>query len=126
MWEKWVQLASLGAATCLMRGNIGEIEAAPGGAATSLKILDECSAIATACGYPPGESFVARARKMLTARGSKLTSSMYRDLSNGARVEADQILGDLLERGHNLGIAAPLVEAAFVNLRIYQDRKTAD
>jgi 2-dehydropantoate 2-reductase len=122
MWEKWVQLASLGAATCLMRGNIGEIEAAPGGAATSLKILDECSAIATACGYPPGESFVARARKMLTARGSKLTSSMYRDLSNGARVEADQILGDLLERGHNPGIAAPLVEAAFVNLRIYQDR----
>ena len=32
MWEKWVLLASLGAATCLMRGNIGEIEAIPGGA----------------------------------------------------------------------------------------------
>ena len=25
MWEKWVQLASLGAITCLMRGTIGEI-----------------------------------------------------------------------------------------------------
>ncbi len=32
MWEKWVQLASLGAITCLMRGTIGEIVAAPGGA----------------------------------------------------------------------------------------------
>jgi 2-dehydropantoate 2-reductase len=28
MWEKWVQLASLGAVTCLMRGAIGEIVAA--------------------------------------------------------------------------------------------------
>jgi ketopantoate reductase len=59
---------------------------------------------------------------MLTTPGSKLASSMYRDLSNGARVEADQILGDLLERGQGLGIAAPLVEAAFVNLRIYLAR----
>ena len=125
MWGKWVQLASLGAATCLMRGSIGEIEAAPGGAAVSLKILDECTAIATACGYPPGDTFAAKVRKMLTTRGSKLTPSMYRDLSNGDRVEADQILGDLLERGHKLGVMAPLVEAAFANLRIYQARLVA-
>jgi 2-dehydropantoate 2-reductase len=122
MWEKWIQVGSLGAATCLMRGSIGEIEAAPGGADIPLKIFDECSAIATACGYPPGESVVARARKMLTARGSTLTASMYRDLSNGSRVEADQILGDLVERGQKLGVRVPLVEAAFVNLRIYQAR----
>jgi ketopantoate reductase len=25
MWEKWVQLASLGTATCLLRGTVGEI-----------------------------------------------------------------------------------------------------
>src|SRR5207302_8632171 len=31
MWEKWVQLASLGAITCLLRGTIGEIVAVPGG-----------------------------------------------------------------------------------------------
>ena len=55
MWEKWVLLASLGAATCLMRGNIGEIEAIPGGADLSRAILRECSAISTACGYAPGD-----------------------------------------------------------------------
>src|SRR5205814_8288459 len=37
MWEKWVQLASLGAITCLMRGTIGEIVAAPGGAELAIK-----------------------------------------------------------------------------------------
>jgi 2-dehydropantoate 2-reductase len=31
MWEKWVQLATLGAVTCLMQGSIGEIMAVKGG-----------------------------------------------------------------------------------------------
>jgi 2-dehydropantoate 2-reductase len=122
MWEKWVQLASLGAVTCLLRGNIGEIEAAPGGAELSLAILNECVSILRACGHPPGEAVVARAKSAMTAVGSQSTSSMYRDLAKGAKVEVDSILGDLLERGRAAGVAAPLTEAAFVNLRIYQGR----
>jgi 2-dehydropantoate 2-reductase len=125
MWQKWVQLASIGAVTCLLRGNIGEIEAVPGGADLSLKILGECSAIATACGYAPGDDFLTRIRAAMTTPGSQLTSSMYRDLVNGNRVEVDQILGDLLTRARNLGIAAPLIDAAFVNLSIYQNRLAA-
>ena len=125
MWEKWVQLASLGAVTCLLHGTIGEVEATLGGTEIALKILEECSAIATACGYPPREPFLLQARSMLTARGSSMTSSMYRDMSKGGRVEADQILGDLIERGRNLGIAAPLVEAACVSLSVYQARLPA-
>jgi 2-dehydropantoate 2-reductase len=126
MWEKWVQLSSLGAVTCLLRGNIGEIEAVAGGAELSLKILDECCAISTACGYRPREAFLARIRAAMTARSSKLTSSMYRDLNQGNRVEVDQILGDLLARGRTHGIEAPLVEAAFVNLSVYQARLVAN
>jgi 2-dehydropantoate 2-reductase len=125
MWEKWVLLASLGAATCLMRGNIGEIEAIPGGADLARAFIGECSAIAEACGYAPGPAFLARTEKMLTTRGSALTSSMYRDLSKSAPVEVDQILGDLLERGRKSGVAAPLIEAACANLRIYQARLSA-
>jgi 2-dehydropantoate 2-reductase len=43
-------------------------------------------------------------------------------LTRNARVEVDQILGDLLERGRNLGVATPLLAAACANLRIYQAR----
>ena len=57
MWEKWVQLSSLGAVTCLMRGNIGETVAVPGGADVALKILDECSAIATHQDFPRAKIF---------------------------------------------------------------------
>lgn len=122
MWEKWVLLASLGAATCLMRGNIGEIEATPTGADLSRAILSECSAISAACGYTPGAAFLTRTEKVLTTHGSSLTSSMYRDLTKNAPVEVDQILGDLLERGRKFAVTAPLLEAACVNLRIHQAR----
>jgi 2-dehydropantoate 2-reductase len=124
MWEKWVMLASLGAVTCLMRANIGEIEAISGGAEISRTILGECGAISASCGYPPGEAFLARTAKMLTAHGSTLTSSMYRDMNRNAPVEVEQILGDLLARGSERGVTTPFIAAACANLRIYQARLT--
>jgi 2-dehydropantoate 2-reductase len=120
MWEKWVMLASLGAITCLIRGAIGEIVAIPGGAALSLQVLDECAMAAAACGHKTSEAFQSRQAGAMTAPGSPLTSSMYRDLRKGAPVEADHILGDLLERAIAEGVATPLLNAAFINLRIYQ------
>ncbi len=125
MWEKWVQLASLGAATCLFRGNIGEIQSIQGGAELSLRVLEECCAVATAAGNPPSDAFLARVRQAMTTPGSTLTSSMYRDLTQGRNVEVDQILGDLLARGRTFGIPTPLLTAAFVNLSIYRSRLAA-
>src|SRR5208282_1232447 len=120
MWEKWVQIASVGATTCLLRGNIGEIVAIPGGADLCRSILRECSDIASASGHPPTTAFVDEQTAQLTAQGSPLTSSMYRDLKKGAPVEVDTILGVLLERGHKFGLTTPILQAAFVNLSIYQ------
>ena len=122
MWEKWVQLASLGAITCLMRGTIGEIVAAPGGAELSIDVLNESAAVAIACGYRPSEKRLSRHATAMTAPGSSLTSSMYRDLRKGAPVEADHILGDFIDRGSAHGVATPLVKAALVNLCVYQNR----
>jgi 2-dehydropantoate 2-reductase len=120
MWQKWVQLATLGSINSLMRGDIGQITAIPGGTTISLALLNECSAIASACGYPQTETFLERQRTQLKAQDSHMTSSMYRDLTKGAPVEVDTILGDLLEHGQKRGLATPLLQAAFVNLSIYQ------
>ena len=118
IWEKWIQLATLGAITCLMRGTIGEIVAVSGGAELSIKMLDESMAIATACGYKPSEKVLSRHAAAMTAPESLLTSSMYRDLRKGAPVEADHILGDFIERGDAHKVATPLLKAAFINLRV--------
>jgi 2-dehydropantoate 2-reductase len=124
MWEKWVFLASLAASTCLLRGSVGAIMGA-GGAPIVRSIFDECVASARAAGYPPTEEFLLATRARLTAAGSPLTASMYRDLQQGRPVEAYAILGDLVLRAHTFNIDVPLLHAAFVQLMIYERGRTA-
>ncbi|HZC96661.1 MAG TPA: 2-dehydropantoate 2-reductase [Bradyrhizobium sp.] len=120
MWNKWVMLAALGGITCLLRGTVGQIEAAPGGTDLALQLLRECAACAAASGHPPGDDFMARIGATLTTRGSPLASSMYRDLQRGNDVEADHILGDLLARLRSFGLPGPILSAAYAGLAIYR------
>ena len=125
MWEKWILLASLGAINCLMRGTIGEVAVAPGGADFAAHLLDEVIAAVRAVGTAPSDAFVAAAREQLTRQGSAQTSSMYRDLQQGKPIEADQIVGDLVRRAREANIETPLLSAAFANLSIYQSSLAA-
>jgi 2-dehydropantoate 2-reductase len=122
MWEKWTMLATLGGITCLMRGNIGEVVAAPGGASFILSFFDEVVSVASAVGEAPKPAFLEGARKTLTTPGSTQSPSMFRDLQQGSPIEADQIIGDLLARGTNAGIPTPLLAAAYAHLSVYQQR----
>jgi len=121
MWQKWVMIASLGLVTCLLGGPIGEINAVPDGKQTALQALDECAAIAKACGFPTPPPLLENLHKQATDKDSKFTSSMYRDLQKGAPVEVDAILGDLVEQGHAHHIETPLLQAGCVRLRVYQN-----
>ncbi len=122
MWNKWTMLASGGALTCLLRGNVGEIEAVAGGTALAHRLVDEVMAVVTAEGYQPSDATNDRVRTTLTAKSSPFATSMYRDLSGGHPVEAEQILGDMVARANGFGLSTPLLEAAVVQLRVYQDR----
>ncbi len=121
LWQKWWILASLGSICILGRGAIGEIAAAPRGPEFARAVIAECTAIAAANGYPASETMLAGHSKRMTESGSSLTSSMYRDMIKGAPVEADHILGDLLERAK--GVAAPLLIAAYVQLKVYEQAR---
>lgn len=123
MWEKWVFLASLAASTCSMRAAVGHILAAPGGKDFILGILEECSAVAAAEGHSPTGPFFERARGMLTAEGSQLTASMFRDIKAGARVEADHIIGDLIARGEPAKVPVPKLRIAYTHLKTYENRR---
>jgi 2-dehydropantoate 2-reductase len=122
IWEKWAMLATLGGTTCLMRGNIGEIAGASGGAQFLLRFFNEVVSIINVVGVPVSEACISLMKSAFAAEGSTLTSSMYRDLQANHPVEAEQIIGDLLSRGRSAGIAAPLLEAAYTHLAVYQDR----
>jgi len=121
MWQKWVMIASLGLVTCLLNAPIGEINAVPYGDETALRAIEECAAVAAACGFPPPQPLLEDIRKRGTTKGSNLTSSMYRDLQRGAPVEVDTILGDLLDHGRSHHVDTPLLQAGCVRLRVYQN-----
>ena len=126
MWQKWVGISTLGLVNCLFNAPVGEINAVPYGEETALQALDECAAVAAACGYPTAKPFLDNVRERLTTKGSRLTASMYRDMQKGVKLEADTILGDLFDRGRALQLKTPLLQAACVRLRIYQNAINPD
>ncbi|QWG23599.1 2-dehydropantoate 2-reductase [Bradyrhizobium sediminis] len=123
MWEKWVFLASLAASTCLMRSSVGDILAAPGGKDFILGVLDECSEVAEAEGHAPSGPFFQRTRGLLTAEGSQITASMFRDIKAGAPVEADHVIGDLIARGDAAKVPVPRLRIAYTHLKVYEKQR---
>ncbi|MEO6925774.1 MAG: 2-dehydropantoate 2-reductase [Rhodanobacter sp.] len=126
MWDKWFFLATLAGSTCLMRGSIGEIVAAHGGAAAALALLDECRAVAERFGYAPGERVLERARNMLTEAGSPLAASMLRDLQHGHPIEADHIIGDMLARAEQHHLPASMLALVYTHLKVYEAGRLAN
>jgi len=127
MWEKWVFIASAAGLTSLMRASIGDIVAA-GGQDVALAIFEECCAIAAHNGFAPRPAAIERGRKMITAAGSPMTASMYKDIVRGMPVEADHIVGDLLRRApHAESPSAPSVlRTAYVHLKAYEARRARE
>jgi 2-dehydropantoate 2-reductase len=123
MWEKWVFLASLAASTCLMRTSVGNILAVAGGKDFLLGMLDECSAVASAEGFAPGGPFFQRTRGLLTAEGSSMTASMFRDIKAGLPVEADHVIGDLVVRADAAKIPVPRLRIAYTHLKAYEKQR---
>lgn len=122
MWEKWVFLASTAAATCLLRGSIGDIIAG-GGGDTMLALLAEAQAVAGSAGHAARPTVLANTTKMLTDGDSTMTASMLRDLEGGGPVEADHVIGDLIRRGTAAGLAMPLFSLAYLHLKTYEARR---
>lgn len=120
MWDKWVFLASLAGITCLMRGSVGDIVAAPGGRDAALALLEECRAVAERSGHAPGEATLQRARGVLSESGSTLTASMLRDLQHGHAIEADHVIGDMLARADRKHDERSLLAVVYAHLRIYE------
>ena len=127
MWEKWVFLATLASVTCLMRAPIGDIVASPGGSELIRCLLEECRSIAEGEGHAPRAAFLEQARAALTAAGSPLTASMFRDVEANAPVEADHIVGDLLRRRRAVlpnGNHLPHLATAYTHLKAYEARRS--
>lgn len=126
MWEKWVLLSTLAGVTCGMRASIGDIVAVKGGEWLIRTTLAEAQAIAAANGNAARDNVLERTAKILTEPGSTLAASMLRDVEAGHPIEVDHILGDLLHRGQQKGVAAPLLTVDYLQLKAYEARQARE
>lgn len=120
LWIKYSFLTALAAGTCLMRASVGDIVANEGGTEFMTRLYAECLAVAEAAGQPVPQEKQEFAMGTLTQQASPVKASMLRDLEAGQRVEAAQIVGDMLHRAYAADIAAPLLGAAWCHLQAYE------
>jgi 2-dehydropantoate 2-reductase len=123
LWEKFTLLATLAAMTSLMRGTVGDILRTDEGEGLMIETLEACARAAAAGGHPVRDKAMVVARKMLLDRGSTFAASMLRDIENGNRVEADHIVGDMLQRIRSAGGDRAPLRAAYCHLQTYQARQ---
>ena len=125
LWEKVVFLSALAATTCLFRGNVSEIVGSPGGKEAMRQALAANAAIATAEGRAPRPSALGRFNERLTDPEGLWSASMLRDLEAGGQVEADHIVGWMLERARRHGVDDTILSIAYTHLKTYERRRVA-
>jgi 2-dehydropantoate 2-reductase len=125
MWEKVVFLSALAATTCLFRGTVGQIMSAPGGREAMMRAITANIEIATREGFAPRPASVEFATKRLTDPQGTWNASMMRDMEAGNPVEADHIVGWMLERARKHKVDDALLSLAFTHLKTYEARRAA-
>jgi 2-dehydropantoate 2-reductase len=125
LWEKIVFLCALASCTCLFRGNVREIVAAPGGREAMLRAFEANAQIARREGHPPREAMLQFGRKRLTDPEGLWSASMLRDLESGKPVEADHIVGWMLDRARAHGVDDTMLSLAHAHLKTYENRRAA-
>lgn len=125
MWEKIVMLSTLASMTTLMRANIGEIARTPDGAGLTLALLEQNAKIAAAEGYPMPAAFMERFRGVLSDTASQMEASMLRDIERKGPVEADHIVGFMLDKARAHGLDDMLHRICFTHLKAYEQRRAA-
>lgn len=123
LWEKIVFLCALASATCLFRANVSEIMAAAGGREAMERALAANIEIAAREGRPPRPAAVEAAKRRLMDPTGNWSASMLRDLEGGGSVEADHIVGWMLEKARRHGIDDTILSLAYTHLKAYEQRR---
>jgi 2-dehydropantoate 2-reductase len=123
LWEKIVFLSALAAGTCLFRGQVGEIMSAPGGREAMERLIAANVEIATREGRAPRPAAIEAARKRLTDPEGTWSASMLRDMEAGNPVEADHIVGFMLEKARRHKLDDTVLSLAYTHLKTYERRR---
>jgi 2-dehydropantoate 2-reductase len=125
MWEKFFGFACNATIASMSRSRAGAIAQAADGAAFVSAVIEECTRVVTAIGYPPLPAFdtAGQIRGLFSQPNSTYGPSMLIDMEDGRPTEGEHTIGDLVKRAVREGISAPLLTAARCNLQTYEIKR---
>jgi 2-dehydropantoate 2-reductase len=117
-------LASGAAMTCMMRGSISEILATNDGKNLMRQAMAECGGVAAREGYALSVEDAQQLQTRLLDEKSNWVASMMRDISQRApRIEAFEIVGEMIKRAERHQFDVPLLRLAYCHLEVYQRQR---
>jgi 2-dehydropantoate 2-reductase len=125
IWEKFVALSSLSAATALLRASMGPILANPETRALQRQLVDEAIAVANASGQTMRSDLADEVMAKLAAMPPAFRASMAEDLERGGRLELDWLSGRVHALGQQLGVPTPAHSTAYRALLLHKDGRPA-
>ena len=83
-------------------------------------VIEECTRVATAAGYPPALDMADLIRGMFSQPASTYGPSMLIDMEDGRPTEGDHTIGDMAGHAARANVSAPILSAALCNLQVYE------
>lgn len=119
MWMKFFGFACSATIASLIRSRAGAIASSDAGAPFVSDVIEECTQVMTAEGYPPPSDTVGMVRGIFLQPNSNYGPSLLVDMEDGRPTEGEHTIGDMVERAARRGVAVPILNAALCNLQAY-------
>ena len=126
MWEKLVHLATVAGMTGMMRSSVGDIARVPGGSELMTEFLGRNAEVAAREGFPVSSEFLLEFSKLFADRTSTYKASMLRDIEKNGPIEADHIIGHVLEATRKHGLDDTMHRLIYTNLKAYEKRRMTE
>jgi 2-dehydropantoate 2-reductase len=121
IWQKFLFICAFSGVTAVTRLPIGTILADPVTHDLLRGTSEEVEAVARASGIDLPADCVEQALATAAEAEPWASSSLYRDLASGRRLELESLNGEVVRRGHEHGVETPLNFAIYAALRPYVD-----
>ncbi|HJV16333.1 MAG TPA: ketopantoate reductase family protein [Bacillales bacterium] len=120
LWHKYLFITTMSGITTLMRSSIGPIREEESSYQTLKSLLKEIISLMNQVQAPLAENIEEIQLKQINGLGYPMKTSMQRDMEKSLPVEADHLQGYLLEIARKEGLSAPVLQAAYGNLKVYE------
>jgi 2-dehydropantoate 2-reductase len=119
IWEKFVFLVGMSAATASTRSTIGPVREHPASRALLLEVMREVVAVGRALGVPLAADFAEGRLAFIDGLPAEMEASMATDLRHGRRLELAWLSGAVVELGAAAGVHTPMNRAVAAVLGVH-------